>query len=42
MLQGLYANPSVSRIVLSFDQSKQSNSPNGKITPVVLLLHEAK
>jgi len=29
-------------LFLSFDQSKQWNSPNGKITPVVLLLHEAK
>jgi len=27
---------------LSFDQSKQSDSLNGKITPAVLLLHEAK
>jgi len=27
---------------LSFDQSDQSDSPNGKITPAVLLLHEAK
>jgi len=42
MLQGLYANPSVSQSSLSFDQSKQSDSPNGKITPAVLLLHEAK
>jgi len=35
MLQGPYANPSVSS--LSFDQSNQSDSPNGKITPAVLL-----
>jgi len=27
---------------LSFDQSKQSDSLNGKITPGVLLLHETK
>jgi len=27
---------------LSFDQCKQSDSPNGKITTPVLLLHEAK
>jgi len=27
---------------LSFDQPKQSDSPNGKMTPAVLLLHEAK
>jgi len=27
---------------LSFDQSEQSDSPNGKITPAVLLLYEAK
>jgi len=27
---------------LSFEQSKESDSPNGKITPAVLLLHEAK
>jgi len=27
---------------LSFDQSKQSDSPNGKITPAVLLLDQAK
>jgi len=27
---------------LSFDQSRQSDSPNGKITPAVLLLYEAK
>jgi len=43
MLQGLFANPSVSRIVLViFDQSKQLDSLNGKITPAVLLMHEAK
>jgi len=34
MQQGLYANPSVS--ILSLDQSKQLNSPNGKIAPAVL------
>jgi len=34
MQQRPYANPSVSS--LSLDQSKQSNSPNGKITPAVL------
>jgi len=27
---------------LSFDQSEQPDSPSGKITPAVLLLHEAK
>jgi len=27
---------------LSFEQSKESNSPNGKITLEVLLRHEAK
>jgi len=27
---------------LSFDQSKQSDSLNDKITPAVLLLHKAK
>jgi len=36
MWQGSYANPSVS--TLSLDQSKQSNSPNGKITPAGLFL----
>jgi len=35
-----YANPSVSP--LSLDQSNQSDSPNGKITPAVLLLMMAK
>jgi len=35
MLQGTYANPSVSP--LSLDQSNQPDSPNGKITPAVLL-----
>jgi len=35
MQQGPYANPSVSS--LSFDQSKQLDSPNDKITPAVLL-----
>jgi len=34
MQQGPYANPSISS--LSLDQSKQSDSPNGKITPAVL------
>jgi len=34
MQQGLYANPSVSYLWL--DQSKQSDSPNSKITPAVL------
>jgi len=34
MQQGPYANPSVSS--LSLDQSKQSDSPNGKIIPAVL------
>jgi len=33
MQQGHYANPSVSS--MSLDQSKQSDSPNGKITPAV-------
>jgi len=32
MQRGPYPNPRVS----SLDQSKQSNSPNGKIAPVVL------
>jgi len=27
---------------LSFHQSKQSDSPNDKITPAVLLVHEGK
>jgi len=36
MQQGPYANPSASS--LSLDQSKQSDSPYGKITPAVLLL----
>ena len=36
MLQGLHANWSVSS--LSLDQSNQSDSPNGKITPAVLCL----
>ena len=36
MWQGPYANPSVSS--LSLDKSKQSDSPNGKITPAVLFL----
>jgi len=36
MLQGPYANSTVSS--LSLDQSNQSDSPNGKITPAVLLL----
>ena len=35
MQQRPYANPSVSP--LSLDQSQQSDSPNGKITPAVLL-----
>jgi len=35
MQQGPYANPSVS--TLSLDQFQQSDSPNGKITPAVLL-----
>ena len=35
MSQGSYANPSVSS--LSYDQSNQSNSPNSKITPPVIL-----
>jgi len=34
MQQGPYVNPSVSS--LSLDQSKQSDSHNGKITPAVL------
>jgi len=34
MKQRPYANPSVSS--LSLDQSNQSDSPNGKITPAVL------
>jgi len=34
MQQGPYANLSISS--LSLDQSKQSDSPNGKITPAVL------
>jgi len=34
MLQGTYANPSVSS--LSLDQSNQSDSPNGKI-PLAML-----
>jgi len=34
MQQGPYANPSISS--LSLDQSKRSDSPNGKITPAVL------
>jgi len=34
MLQGPYANPSISS--LSLDKSNQSDSPNGKITPAVL------
>jgi len=33
MLQGLYANPSISS--LSLDQSNQSYYPNGKINPAV-------
>jgi len=36
MYQGAYANPSVSS--WSQDQSKQSDSPNGEITPAVLFL----
>jgi len=36
MLQGSYANSSVS--CLSLDQSNQSDSPNGKITPPMLYL----
>jgi len=36
MYQGPYANPSES--TLSLDQSKQLNSPNGKITPAVRFL----
>jgi len=35
MLQGPYTNPRVSS--LSLDQSKQLDSPNGKITSAVLL-----
>jgi len=35
MKQGPYVDPSVS--ILSLDQSKQLDSPNGKITPAVLL-----
>jgi len=27
---------------LSFDQPKQSDSPDGKVTPAVLLPHEAQ
>ena len=34
MQQGPYANLSISS--LSLDQSKRSDSPNGKITPAVL------
>jgi len=34
MKQGSYANPSVLSLLL--DQSKQSDSPIGKITPAVL------
>jgi len=34
MQQGLYTNPSITS--LSLDQSKQSDSPYGKITPAVL------
>jgi len=34
MQQEPYANPSI--LPLSLDQSKQSDSPNGKITPAVL------
>jgi len=42
-LYAIYANPSVYPISsLSFNQSKQSDSPNGKITPAVLLLPGAK
>jgi len=33
-VKGLYGNPSV--LSLSLDRSKQSDSPNGKITPEVL------
>jgi len=34
MQQGPYVNPNITS--LSLDQSKQSDSPNGKITPEVL------
>jgi len=40
MYQGPYANPSASS--LSLDQSKQSDSPNGKITSAVLFPLNAK
>jgi len=33
MSQGPYANPSISS--LSLDQSNQTDSPNGKIDPIV-------
>jgi len=40
MLHGSYANPSVSS--LSLDKTNQLDSPNGKITPAVLLPLMAK
>jgi len=40
MLDGPYADPSVSS--LSLDQSNQSDSANGNITPAVLLALMAK
>jgi len=40
MLHGPYTYPSVSS--LSLDQSNQQRSPNGELTPAVLLLLMAK
>jgi len=40
MLHGTFANPCISS--LSLDQSNQTDSPNSKITPAVLLPLMAK
>jgi len=42
MLQDFMLNQVYPVSSLSFDQSNQSDSPNGKITPAGVLLHEAK